>query len=68
MKKEEVRQLLSEIDKDHDGKVTAQELHEYINGGKCHFSKEKIEKFIADHDKNCDGGLNLDELAEVLSG
>ncbi|CAL8100044.1 unnamed protein product [Calicophoron daubneyi] len=68
MKKEEVKKVLSEIDTDNDGKVSAKQLHDYINGGKCHFNKAIIEKFISDHSKDGNDHLNLDELAEVLSG
>ncbi|CAH8460948.1 unnamed protein product [Dicrocoelium dendriticum] len=65
---EEVKQLLSALDKNDDGKVSADELQHFLSTPNCKIDKEKLEMVIARHDKDKDGKLDLNELADLLAG
>ncbi|CAH8662534.1 unnamed protein product [Schistosoma rodhaini] len=62
----EAAQLLKHLDRDKSGKISSQELMEFLHTVNCPFKKEQVEKFIKQHDKDGDGQLNTDELLDVL--
>ncbi|KAH8865654.1 Calcium-binding protein [Schistosoma japonicum] len=62
----EAAQLLKHLDKDNSGKISTQELMEFLSSVNCPFNKAQVEKFIKVHDADGDGQLNTDELLKVL--
>ncbi|CAH8651611.1 unnamed protein product [Heterobilharzia americana] len=63
----EAEQLLRHLDKDKSGKISTQELLDFLKTANCPLNKNQVQKFISEHDKDGDGQLNLDELLKILS-
>ncbi|CAL8077721.1 unnamed protein product [Calicophoron daubneyi] len=68
MKKEDIKQIFSEVDKDNSGLISASEFDEYIKSGKCHLDKATVDKIKNAIEKAKDSELNLDGFIQVLSG
>ncbi|THD28602.1 Calcium binding protein [Fasciola gigantica] len=64
---QEVEKLLHVLDRNGDGKVSAEELKAFADDSKCPLDSNKIKAFIKEHDKNKDGKLDLKELVSILS-
>ncbi|VDP76591.1 unnamed protein product [Echinostoma caproni] len=64
---DEVRKVLHALDRNGDGKISADELKAFADDANCPLDVTTIKKFIAEHDKDQDGKLNLNELVSILS-
>ena len=63
----EVRELLTELDKNGDNKVSVDELKAFLDSVDCKLDKQKVQDFIKVNDADKDGKLNLNELIKILS-
>ncbi|CAH8461031.1 unnamed protein product [Dicrocoelium dendriticum] len=65
--KEEVRELLRDLDKNGDGKIGVKELQLFMETFGDKIDKAAVELFIADYDTDGDGKLDLNELVDCLA-
>ncbi|CAH8461040.1 unnamed protein product [Dicrocoelium dendriticum] len=65
--KEELRELLSDLDKNGDGKIGVKELKELMESCGDKIDRATVEQFIEDYDLDKDGKLDLNELVNSLA-
>lgn len=65
-KEEELHDLFVKLDVNQDGKISRDELKEFLSQGGEPFDEDEIERVFTEFDTNGDGFISFQEMAEAL--
>jgi calcium-binding protein CML len=63
--KEELRQVFLSIDEDHNGEISAEELHELIKKCGVDCTLQQIKVYMEKYDKDANGSINFEEFLKM---
>ncbi|MHA2504449.1 MAG: EF-hand domain-containing protein, partial [Candidatus Kariarchaeaceae archaeon] len=63
----QMEQLFKKFDKDGDGYITAQEVHDFTKEMGDHFEDSDIEEMMKAADHNANGKIDMRELFSLIS-
>ncbi|CAL8077731.1 unnamed protein product [Calicophoron daubneyi] len=68
MKKEDVKRMFDDLDKDHSGTISEKELSENVNASNSRLDTEIVQKIRNAIKQKKSGEIRLEELFETLCG